>query len=825
MDEKASRGSRPPDLPAIADRLERELAESEERYERLAQAVTDYIYFVRVEGGRPVETRHGPGCVGVTGYSSEDFAADPRLWIRMVPRDDRVKILEQVRRILAGAQAEAIEHRIVRKDGAARWVSNTPVPHRDADGVLVGYDGLIRDVTERKRAEALVTAERDLGLALGEAASLHEALDRCLATAMEVSGGDCGGVYLVCDDGGLELAVHRGLSEEFIRCVSSYDRDSANARLVHAGEPVYVPWRELATGPDEHEIGEGLRALAVVPIRDRGAVVACLNVSSHVFDGVPRWARAALEDVAGRIGSAIVRARAEKSRRLAEQQYMALFEQLLDGVAVAEVVRDDRGVPADFRFVALNPAFERMTGFEAGKIVGRTVLELFPAVDRTWIELCVPIAVQGRPGHFEGYSTAFKFHFEATVFQSKPGQIACILANVSERKQLEEQYRQSQKMEAVGRLAGGVAHDLNNMLTPILAYTEMLEDEFKPDDRRLQPIRQVRAAGVRAKDLVRQLLAFSRKQTMKFDAVDLNAVVGRLEPLLRHTVRENVVLCLRLAPSRSSFRGDAGQIEQAIMNLVINALDAMPEGGELTIETSEVALDGGHAAAQADVAPGRYVELAISDTGVGMEAAIMERMFEPFFTTKAVGKGTGLGLATVYGIVKQHGGSVAVSSEPGAGATFRLRFPALGDPPSAPQGEVAAPAVEPGSPIETVMVAEDDDMVRDLAAGVIRRQGYTVLTAVDAGSCVRALTEHRGPLHLLLTDVIMPDMNGKALFDVVTKLFPDVRVIYMSGYSQEVISEHGVLLEEIDFLQKPFTVRQLVAMVRDVLDRGLSRRP
>jgi CheY-like chemotaxis protein len=301
--------------------------------------------------------------------------------------------------------------------------------------------------------------------------------------------------------------------------------------------------------------------------------------------------------------------------------------------------------------------------------------------------------------------------------------------------------------------------------------------------------------------------------------VELNAVIAGLEPLLRHTVRENVALRVDLAPSLPVINGDVGQIEQAIMNLVINAQDAMPGGGELSIETRGVDHDGAGFAARADVPPGRYVQMVIADTGIWIDAAVMERLFEPFFTTKAVGKGTGLGLSTVYGIVKQHGGTVLVRSDPGMGATFTLYFPALEDVPPAPPAADASPAEPRGQRVETVMVAEDDAMVRDLAAGVLSREGYTVLTAADAGECMRILAARDGALHLLLTDVVMPDMNGKALFEVAATIFPGLRVIYMSGYSNEVISEHGVLLEDIDFLQKPFTVRQLVELVREVLDR------
>ncbi|MBI5602171.1 MAG: PAS domain S-box protein [Deltaproteobacteria bacterium] len=385
-----------------------------------------------------------------------------------------------------------------------------------------------------------------------------------------------------------------------------------------------------------------------------------------------------------------------------------------------------------------------------------------------------------------------------------------------QKDSIEEQYHQAQKMEAIGRLAGGVAHDLNNLLCPILGYAEMLLDQFSPEDERHHSVEEIHRAGLRARDLVRQLLAFSRKQALEIKVVDLNRAISSFETLLRRMLREDIEVRTKLSPSRTTVLADVGQIEQVIMNLAVNAQDAMPDGGRISIETEIAELDETYTAEHHGVQPGPYILLAMSDTGQGMDAETREHIFDPFFTTKEKGKGTGLGLATVYGIVKQHGGSIWVYSEPGKGSTFKIFLPSA----QAAVTDSITPLAMPknGRGTETILLAEDSEMVRNLTVHILERQGYTLISGSNGTECLRLLADHDGPLDLLITDVVMPDMNGKMLFERVATRCPGIKVLYMSGYTDDVIVQHGILDEGIAFIQKPFTVQSLVAKVREVLD-------
>ena len=406
-------------------------------------------------------------------------------------------------------------------------------------------------------------------------------------------------------------------------------------------------------------------------------------------------------------------------------------------------------------------------------------------------------------------------------YREQKAELAVIL-DITARRQLEEQLRQSQKMEAVGMLAGGVAHDFNNLLTIITGYSQLIWNNLRPEDPNRHSAEQIMRAGERAAALTKQLLAFSRRQVLQPKVVDLNRLVSSLTAMLQRLIGEDVDLRLVLRPDIGRVHADPGQIEQVLMNLVVNARDAMPKGGILTVETENVELDESYASRHIEVRSGPYVMLAVSDNGAGMDEATRGRLFEPFFTTKGAGKGTGLGLSTVFGIVKQSGGSLQVYSEPDSGTSVKVFLPRI-EQPVATDPETQRKAVRRG--YETVLLVEDDDMVRNLVRETLERDGYTVIDANSPAEARRASDSYAGTIHLLITDVIMPKTNGHELAEQLTRRRPKMKVLYMSGYTDSAIASSGVLAKEMAFLEKPFTPVSLTGKVREVLENeNVTRR-
>jgi len=472
-----------------------------------------------------------------------------------------------------------------------------------------------------------------------------------------------------------------------------------------------------------------------------------------------------------------------------------------------------------------NPAFLDLLGMTSpGEIVGQPIFNLYADTEQ-WFALADCLRASAP---FKGLTAEWKRKSGMTVVRvsgrsvtagRKEGIVFEIFAeDVTERRALEQQLRQSQKMEAVGRLAGGIAHDFNNLLMVISGYSEFLLERLGAEPHLRGPAQEIASAAERASSLTRQLLAFSRKQMLAPRMVNLNDIATENSKMLTRMIGEDIDLVLLPSPNLWPVRADAGQIEQVIMNLAVNARDAMPSGGRLTIETANVTLDDDYARLHAPLRAGDYVMVAITDTGGGMDSETQSHIFEPFFTTKGP-KGTGLGLSTVYGIVKQSGGYIWVYSEVGRGTTFKIYLPRVASAGEA-VAQVAAPAqfqrVEPGT--ETILLVEDEANLRYLARQYLEKQGYKVIEAADGAVAMQIAVAHEAVIHLLLTDVIMPGMNGRELAQRIFEIRPNVKVLYMSGYTENVIGHNGMLDAGVRLLQKPFNLRDLKSKVREVLD-------
>lgn len=582
-------------------------------------------------------------------------------------------------------------------------------------------------------------------------------------------------------------------------------------------DPNCIPWREEAER-------RGYASTIGIPLTGKSGTLGALGIYAAEPDAFDKEERELLVELGNDLayGLEMLRVQAEKKeaeKSLLEsaQQWRTTFDAIQDGVCLLDV---------HGRILRCNAAMARFLDRPFTDIVGSICYEVIHGTHEP-VPNCPHVRMRETGQREQEVLRVGDRWIRVSVhpiFDEK-GDLAGdvhIMSDITEQRQgemrmasLEEEMRQAQKMEAVGRLAGGVAHDFNNLLTVIKGNSQLALLQLEDGSPLKEGMREIEKASDKAANLVRQLLAFSRRQIMEMRVIDLNALLGDVAKMLRRMIREDIELAIDLGENLGRVKADPGQIEQVIFNLVVNARDAMPEGGKLTITTANMELGEGSRADPAGLAPGSYVRLSVTDTGVGMTAEIRSRIFEPFFTTKEKGKGTGLGLSTVYGIVKQSGGEIAVESEPGRGTRFDIYLPRVDEPLEANEEGVLQEAISVGK--ETVLVVEDDDNVRNLAVRILNRQGYKVLEAANAGDALLICEQYEGSIDLLLTDVVMPRMSGVDLARRLHPLRPEMKVLYMSGYMDDVVSDHGSWRKEALFITKPFKMEALVQKVREVL--------
>ena len=748
-----------------------ELRQSNEEYRQLLENLNEVLYVLDPDGIIRFIT---PNVEQIGGYRPEEILG--RQFTDFVHPEDLTERFSYFQRIFEGEDL-VTEYRYLTKTGLTVW-ARTHARAKVRNGKVAGIQGILMDISDRKRFEEVLRQSekkfRDIFDSSGDAILVHDSSWQYV----EVNETACS--YL-------------GYTRDELLGMTL--QDLISSKQVHR-VPKLVQKLELA--------GRGFfEALACC--RDGSEIPVEISCRRIEFEGKPCF---------------ISMARDISQRLKKEKEYAQILNTSIDGFWVLD---------SEGRILEANPAAARMLGYTVDEMLDLAVDDINaedpPEELRTRMRrVREKGSARYETRHRKKDGTVFDVEISTSHLPYTDGHLIVFIRDITDRKKAEErnahlqaQVLQSQKLESVGRLAGGIAHDLNNLLSPVLGYGELLLRHVGGHATCKRQLESIIDAADRARSLVRQLLAFSRQQMLEFKTFEINQMVTSFEDLIRHTIRENIALHMEMAPGLPAIKGDAGQIEQVLMNLVVNAQDAMPEGGDLTIKTAETHLDESYAQLKEGVRPGRYVMLEVSDTGCGMDAGTMENIFEPFFTTKTKEMGTGLGLSTAYGIAKQHGGNIWAYSEAGLGACFRVYLPAAASAVMKKQTRQAkAPAPAPNGS-ETVLLVEDEAVVRELVTSMLEMQGYAVAAAANGSQALEAFNNRDESIDLLLTDVIMPDMNGKELYNKISATCPALKVIYMSGYTENVIAYHGVLNPDVNFIQKPFSMNDLNAKIQQVL--------
>jgi PAS domain S-box-containing protein len=808
--------------------LYNQVQQAEEKYRSIFENAIEGVFQSSLEG-RFITAN--PSMARILGYESPDelmaTITDIAHQLHVHPETSaKAAQIQEECGLLQGFEFEAY-----RKDGEKIWLCANRRSVRDGSGTEVYHEGSIEDITEhkhvqeiqgRRSAHALFRSEVSTALARSSA-PLRATLQSCATAMVQRLGATFARIWtLNREEDVLELQASAGLYTHIDGPHSRVPVGSfkigkiAQERVAHITNDVQSDPRD---NDKEWAREKGMVAFAGYPliVDDRLLGVMALFSRSEL----PEDTLDALASVADLISQGIERKRAEEGLRESEERYRLLFESNPQPMWVYDL--------ETLAFLAVNESAVHHYGYSREEFLAMTIEDIRPTEDIPALHDAVASTSEGvdvariwRHRKKDGAIIEIEITSHLLVFADRRAEL--ILANdITESNRLkaallasEEQLRQSQKLEAIGQLAGGVAHDFNNLLTAINGYSALARRRVGEDHPISSYLEEISKAGDRAATLTRQLLAFGRKQLLQPLAINLNDIVGEMSKLLKRLIGEDVQLVTKPSADLRQIKADPGQLEQVLVNLVVNARDAMPRGGTVTIETANTKLDGPYASAHVGVTPGDYVVLAISDTGTGMDHATRSRVFEPFFTTKEKGKGTGLGLSTVYGIVKQSGGNVWVYSELGKGTTFKVYLPQVDDDVAARDESKTVVSTKRGS--ETVLLVEDEDMVRKLASELLEESGYVVMSAGGGEEAINFANQHKDRIDLLITDVVMPKISGKEVAAQLKKIHPETKVLFMSGYTDEAIVHHGIVDSDIAFIQKPFSQNALAQKIREVLD-------
>ena len=763
-------------------KVEAALKESEARYKIASDLTSDYAFAYNVAENGKLELLWVSGALQrLTGFSGQEIV-ERGGWESLIHPDDVSIPLEQLGALLSG-KTEVVEYRIIARDGQVRWMRDYGRPYFDEQQKRVTtIYGAIQDITEKKNTE------QELG---NSEKSYRELFD---------SSNDA--IYIQ-DRNGVFLAVNKGAEKMY-----GY--------------------------PKEYFVGRTPEFISAEGKNDLQMVGKCIE---KAFAGEPQlfefWGKRKNGDIFPKevrlhkgtyFGKEVIIAMAQDitKRKQAEEQLLKLSQALEQSPVSIVILNSTRLIEY------VNDGFCQITGFDPSEVIGEDPLilrakdhdrqvydDLWATIEKggTWQGELLSRRKDGKP---------FWEEVTAAPLFDDMGNITHYIAfkiDVTEKKAMEEEFRQAMKMEAIGRLAGGVAHDFNNLLTVILGYTELILMKMDADSPFYKKIQEIDKAGRRAEQVTSQLLAFSRKQIMQPKILEVNRLIREMQKMLPRLIGEHIQLELQLDRKDSLIKTDPGQIEQVILNLAINARDAMPEGGKLVIRTGRKKIGREEARQYEDIEPGEYVKIIVKDMGSGMADETVERIFEPFFTTKEKGRGTGLGLSTVYGIIKQSKGHIAVESAPGRGSTFKIYLPLVSGE-QASEKEENADVIPSGD--EYILVVEDEHSLKELVIETLEKFGYKIIAASNGKEALELCAKENCAPDLILTDVIMPAMGGKQFYEEVKIKYPDTKVIYMSGYTDDDIVKQGVLTPDTEFIQKPFNLMDLVKKVRNVLDDKLS---